>query len=639
MKYPKLTPFLLLFGITSALWATSDVTPTIIARSQGRNGALKVAGLAEKVHINDAANYVNVDGALVYSQSMRPHKIAESLFGADLVNCKSILIQGRDVANRDAQAWLADYFYLPPDYNASFSIDPKIQNILVNLDLYVGLDQWMQGLYFRIYGPLTWSKWNLNFNEPCDVTASGSFGPGYFDSQAMLNAQLLDTFGQYAEGLSPINTSGTSTQSNIGVSFEGLRFAKIERCARTRTGFADLRFELGYDFLQADNYHLGLNVQVVAPSGSRRNAEFAFDSVIGNGNHWEVGGGLTAHYMFWKSQDEDCAAGLYIDASVTHINQAREQRTFDLTGRPNSRYMLAEKVGRPVNFLRAGTTVTSQGSTSVPIAQFKGVFTPVANLTTLDVNVSSAIQADIAAMINVTSRNWGFDIGYNFWARTCEKISVDEQCCLNLCNQIDTWALKGDGRVFGFLVAASGSGTGSLPQFEPVALSATECGATIHAGTNATANSADCTGIDSLQNCGIDNAKFAFARGTASNSTDQLLVHSAGTTATSDAIKTSLQPSFINCCDVNLQRTKGLSNKVFANVNYTWEKDTFQPYLGFGGSVEFSKHTTIECGDTSTPDCSGSCSNTTSCSSSCSDCLSSAVSQWAIWIKGGVSFQ
>ncbi len=635
MKYPKLTPFLLLFGIASSIFA-SDVTPTIIARSQGNN-ALKVAGLAEKVHIYDEGNYVNVDGTLLYSRSFRSHEMAECLFGGDL-HGNSILIQGSGVANRDPQAWFADYFYLPPDYNASFCINPQIQNILVNLDLFVGLDNYVQGLYLRIYGPLTWSKWNLNFDEPCDISSTGSYSPGYFDAQAMLNPQLLHTFGEFAEGQSPQNTSGTAAQPRVGVSFEGLQFAKIERCARTRTGFADLRFELGYDFLQSDDYHVGLNVQVVAPSGSRRKAEFAFDSVIGNGNHWEVGGGITAHYSFWRSQDEDRVGGLYIDASVTHINNAREQRTFDLCGRPNSRYMLAEKVNRPVNFLRAGTTVTSQGTTTVPQAQFQGVFTPVANLTTLDVNVRASIQANVIAMFNFSTPNWGFDVGYNFWARTCEKISLDKQCCPNLCSDApNTWALKGDARVFGYLVAASAP----LPQFEPVALSATECGATIHNGTNATvANIADCTGVDSLQNCGIDNPQFAFARGTTAGSLDQLLVHTAGSLVTSDAIKTSVQPKFINCCDINLQRTKGMSNTIFANLNYTWDRETWRPYLGIGGSIEFGKHTSVDCGATSVPDCSGSCvDNSGCCSSSCSCCMNCALSQWAVWLKGGVSFQ
>jgi hypothetical protein len=635
MKYLKLTPFLLLLGLASAIYANHDVTPTIIARSQGRNGALKVAGLAEKVHLYDEGSYYNVDAAFVYTRSFRTDRLANCLFGDDLVNCNSIIIQGSGIANRDPHAWLADYFYLPPDYNASFSIEPRIQNILVNLDFFVGLDEWIRGLYFRVHGPLTWSRWSLNFDEPCDIVTTGSYSAGYFTWDGMTNAQLLQTFGDYAAGGAPANTSGTNDQPTLGVAFQGLQFAKIERCARSRTGFADVRFELGCDFLQSDNYHLGLNVQVVAPSGSRRSAEFAFDPTIGNGNHWEVGAGVSAHYVFWHSEGEDRFGGIYFDASLTHINNAREQRTFDLCQRPNSRYMLAEKLGRPVQFLRAGETVASAGNTVVPVAQFKGVFAPVANLTTLDVNVRASIQADIALMFNYTSSNWGIDVGYNFWARSCEKISLREQCCPNLCSDdINTWALKGDARVFGFL---SGEGSGDLSAGEPIALSATECGATIHQGTNVSADVADCTGVDALQNCGIDNAQFGFGRGT--GGADNLLVHTPGLSADSDAIKTSLEPKFINCCDINLQRTKGISNTVFANLNYTWDKDSWKPYFGIGGSVEFgSSSSNANDACEITPDCSVACTPNTCCDNPCSCCLKCSVSQWAVWLKGGLHF-
>lgn len=641
MKCPKITALLLLLAVVSVIDAAQDVTPTIIARSQGRNAAWKVAGLAEKTHLYDQGRYINIDATLAYTRTFREKKLAECLFGDDLIDCQSILIQGSSVADRNAKAWLADYFYLPPDYNASFCIKPRIQNALVNLDLFVSLDEWYEGFYFRAHGPITWTKWNLNFTEPCDVETTGSHSAGYFDHTGMTNAELLQTFGQFAQGQSPQNTSGTSTQPNIGVSFEGLKFAKMEQCSRSRTGFADLRFELGYNLLNADNYHLGLNVQVAAPTGSRRCAEFAFDPVIGNGNHWEAGAGLSGHYTFWRGQQEDRSGGFYLDASITHLNNAHEQRTFDLCGRPNSRYMLAEKLGRPVEFLRAGDTTASAGNTTVPIAQFQGVFAPVANLTTLDVSVRASIQADIAAMFNYTTSNWGFDIGYNFWVRSCEKISVRNRptsdCCPNLCvDPKDTWALKGDARVFGFLSDNSGTGNGSLPANEPVALSATQCGATIHKGTNVDADVADCTGVNSLQNCGVDNQKFGFGRGTATNSTDQFLVHTPSFTNTSDAIKTSLEPKFINCCDINLQRTRGLSHKVFVNTNYTWDKATWQPYVGVGASAEFGK--SESCQTSCPPDCDTSCDPTSCCDTKCSDCFDCALSQWAVWLKGGVSF-
>lgn len=626
MQFSKITFLVSLLCAAGSVLA--DVTPTIVARSQGRNAVDKVAGLTEKVHLYDEGTYVNVDATVGYAQTFKANKIAKALFGADVSSCGRILVQGTLAPSRDANAWLADYFYLPPDYNSSFCIKPKIENFLADLQIYVGLDKVLRGLYFRAQGPINYSRWNMNFTEDCTITTTGSYRPGYFDYQEMSNAQLLGTFGDYISGGAPRGTSGANGQP--GVQFDGLEYAKIESCARHRTGFADLRMELGYNFLQSDKGHLGLNVQVVAPTGSHREAEYAFDAVIGNGNHWEVGGGLSAHYIFWTAQTQDKYAGIYLDANLTHMNNAREQRTFDLVGRPNSRYMLAEKLGRPVSGLEASASNPAV-SPKVPVAQFQGEFAPVANLTTLDVNVASAVQADIVVMFNYTTHNWRFDLGYNLWARSSEKISLDRSpganCCPNLCkDDIDTWALKGDAQVYGF--TAGGIATNAFP------LSATECGSTIHAGTNATAVDATLNN-PALQNGGVDNAEYAF------NGSGTLLVYSPGLSGTANAVRTSFEPRFINCCDIDFKPTKGISNKVFGNINYTWEMDSWEPYFGLGASAEFGSLSNEDC-TTVAPDCTTSCSNvSTCCGNSDEDCagaLKFAISQWQFWLKGGLNF-
>ena len=458
MRY-KFSSLAILLSFAS-MYAHSEVTPTIVARSQGRDAVSKMVGVSDKVHLYDHGWYMNVSAMPEYTRTFRGDKLAHCLFGDDLTGCNTILIQGSDVANRNAKAWLADYFYLPPDFDGYFQVRPQIQNFLVELDLYAGLDEILTGAYVRLYGPLTWTKWQLNYSEKCDVDTTHSFRPGYFSIDTIANDQLLHSFAEYAAGDSPLNTSGTADQPTIGTAFQGLQYAKILPCSRTRTGFAELRMEAGWNFLQGDNYHLGLNLQLAAPTGSKRQAEYAFDAVVGNGNHWEVGGGLTGHYVFWRSCDEDKHGGLYVDLSVTHLNNSKEQRTFDLCDRPNSRYMLAEKLERPVTFLTAADTSadTAPADAVAPIAQFAGVFAPVANLTTVNVDVRVGVQADLVALFNYTTRNWSFDLGYNFWARTAEKFSypldTNDQCCPSLCScECDTWALKGDAAVFGYLTA------------------------------------------------------------------------------------------------------------------------------------------------------------------------------------------
>ncbi len=634
MNYKNLA-FLVLFCVTS-LSADRSATPTIIARSQGRDATRKLVGVADKLHLYDEGRYINASAMPEYEYSFRSDRLAECLFGDDLVGCDSILVQGSEVSGRDTFAWLADYFYLPPDYNGKFSIKPRIENVLVDLDLYVGLDEWMEGLYFRLYAPITWTRWDLNFCESCDVETTGSFRAGYFDHAVMLNNQLLETFGDYASGKSPFNTSGTTQQPGIGVAFQGLKFAKMERCSRDRTGLADLRAELGDNFLQKDDYSLGLNFQIAAPTGTRRHAEFAFDPTIGNGNHWEVGGGIIGHYTLWRSETEDYSVSAYLDANFTHMVSAKEQRTFDLKGKSNSRYMLAEKLGRPVTFLGAAAT-TAATSVVTPNSQFQRMFAPVANLTTVNVNVHTGIQADIVAMLQASYNSWALDLGYNFWGRSNETISLparpSDECCVNLCTgDPNVWALKGDAFVFGFMSVA----ISPLDQDEPIALSATECGATIHKGTNVDAAVANCTGVDRLQNCGVDNAQFGYV------STVSPLVHTPVLTVASDRIKTSLEPKFINCCDINFQRTRGISHKFFGNLEYTWERNGWTPYFGGGASVEIGHNSCDDdccSGSTCEIECNSGCSTPSGACNNCDgDKISCAVSQWAIWLKGGITF-
>ena len=630
-----------------SLCADSLVSPTYLIRSQGSDASRKMVGLADKVHLYDEGRYVNLAGTLEYTRSFDQDEIAQCLFGDDLVNCNQILVQGSAITgdDRNAKAWLADYFYLPPDYDSYFCIEPTIQNVMFDLDLFVGLDDIAQGLYLRAHGPITYTRWHLNFSEPCDVVTTGSYNFGYFDHDIMFNNQLLGTFGDYAQGKTPLNTAGfdgaTIDQPEIGVAFLPLQYAQIDTCEHSRSGFADLRLELGCDFCQDDDYHFGFNAQVAAPTGNRTRARFAFDPTIGNRNHWEAGAGLSAHYTFWRAQGEDKHAGFYLDLNVTHLNNAKEQRTFDLCGRPNSRYMLAMAMDRPVLYLTADDVSAANPATAdvtTPNSQFASVFSPVANLTTLNLDVRNSVQADLAAMFNYSGENFAFDIGYNFWVRTCDKFSQSNsiaQCCPSLCGgDRNVWALKGDAHVFGFVTGTPGD----LAADEPVALSATQCGATIHNGTNVGVTDDDtCIGVNVLQNCGVDNANFAYG---SDNNENTRLVHTPGLTATEgNQIKTSLEPKFINCCDINLQRTRGLSHKVFLHLSYTWDKNDYTPYLGFGGFAEFGKTSKCPCDVTTTPDCTEACDDTCCDTQCCTSCVDCSLSQWGVWLKGGVNFQ
>ncbi len=620
-----------IFSITALVSVVAiqanNVTPTVAFRSQGFHAdRQRDAGMAGHISLYDMESwYGTFDIGIGYMRSFRDNRIAHCLFGDDIQcndDCNNtILVQGSRVLNRDPRAWLADYLYLNCTYDGSFSIRPLIQNVVVDLDFYLGLDEWVNGMYFRAYGPINWSKWETRFcvADP-ETVITTSCGAGYFTPSG--TEVFLSSLADYFSGQAPASVDN--------ITFQGLKWAKMPNCDRTRTGFADLRAELGWNFLQDEDYHLGIGIHGAAPTGTSRHAEFVLDPVVGNGNHWELGGTIHGHYVFWRSEDEEKNFGFYVDAVITHLFKAKEQRTFDLKNKDNSRYMLASKFTKTVSNGLAGRSTAGVGAVGsiAATSQFGLQYAPVANLTTSDIKVSVGVQADVAAWFNFTSRGFSWDIGYDFWGRSCEDFDCPNSC--DECNtdsifnpaNANTWALKGDGRMFGFAGAA---GT-TVVADQGIALSATQNLATIHAGTNATAVNVLLTN-PVLQNGGVDNPLFAIADATGVRLLSTPLAQ-GGFNVNSNQIFTSIQPVFIKSTDVELQETKGISNTVWTNISYTWDRDNWIPYLGIGGSAEFGSHSGDDCGS-----CSTGCS-----SNDCDSCVKCALSQWSIWLKGGISF-
>ncbi len=618
-----------------------SVAPTIIPRSQGRDNARRSVGLMDRIY---SCNEPDWNGNLAitgeYTRTFRNNKLVSCLFGADVIsttsnnttsgcelescNTNCIRIQGSQVADRQANAWLADYFYLPTDFESTVCFNPKIQNVIVDFDYYQGLDPFVCGMYFRLYGPLTWSRWDLGFCELVSNSGTNSYPQGYFSPIGILRDDLLTTFESYAignaPGVIPMNLAVVGFGSLVCL--EPLHYARMSRCAESRFGFADLRAELGWNAFCGDCYTGGFGLLVAAPTGTNKQASLLFEPVIGNGHHWEVGFDAHWFHKLWYCEERDMAVNLFIDANVTHLFGTYQRRTFDLCNKPMSRYMLAEKMSPLiVRFLEAVVNTGAASEVITPAAQFNAIYMPVANLTTLNVKTSISAESEILAMVNVTKCNWDFDFGYNFWIRGCEKFECPDACkqnlCTTLCDTTQSWALKGDARVFGFF--SSGA---SVP------LSATESGATIHTGTNALSTQANAQNL----NLGIDSPRLAQSFGAA-------LSFEPGVVG---QISTSLIPQLLNCPqDINFQRTRSLSHKVFGNLSYNWcNNECWMPFLGVGGFAEFGK--VDKCNPINTTNVSCSVFDGSSCTSDCSPCKNScidcAVSQWGVWIKGGVSF-
>jgi len=630
----------------------AQAVPYYSIRPQGVDAARELAGWTRQVNQSDKeCVYTSLSLTAEYARSFNGIDIANSLFSPNISldgNCgiANLGISGEQAiitlggTNRSFGDLMAENFYLATDYLSNIQFEPVVENLVVDLDAYVGLENFAHGLFFRLNVPINWTRWTLNFDEVITETGVNDYDPGYFNSWetapnpatgyegvGIPRSQLLNSFTDYISGTQPFGVTGATLNP--------LCFATIQGCSNdlVATRLADITAILGWNFLNRKKYHLGVGILARAPTGNRPTAVYLFEPISGNGGHWELGGHLTYHYMLWQCDEAQSSFGFYLDANITHLFNARQTRTFDLIGKPLSRYMLAEQLGTPVVNLTNAAGV-------MPPAQFQQVFTPVANLTTRNVKVSVAVQADIAAQFTYAAGD-GFtlDFGYNFWGRSCDKISCD-YCVTNTlfsvplcpnssaCSKVafapNSWALKGDAYVVGF-----DPSTTPLPT--PVALSATQSQATIYAGTDVPATGDLNNPTQGQSNSAIDNPMLAF--NDASGTPAPLWGDPLGLNS---QISSSFPPIFIRNCDIDFAGTRGLSNKVYAHMSYTWLDCTCAiPFIGLGGFGEFGMNDGT---------CNARCPKQSCCKNNCinscstTSCNTASLSQWGAWMKIGVSF-
>jgi hypothetical protein len=655
-------------------------TSKIVPRSQSFNAARQIVGWDNPVwgihRKYQDENYSSFNMIFEYTRTFRSNTLARALFGNDLVcsGCDDVAIQisGSAVPNRNGSTdWLAEYFGLPRDFQSTVQLKPQIQNYLLEFSYYLGLDAWCQGSYFKIYGPFVHTKWNLNATE-CTVNAgtpyNGNYFQGYFSSNVVPTSQMNNSFLSYANGCTPFINNDydlygeascylTNPACGLGdITWQSLCCSKIspecgcEGAGLTRNGFGELRFVLGYDFANDDNgdYHAGIGIYVAAPTGSRVGSQddcndkgrYLFEPIVGNGKHWELGAQITAHSIFWRSENADRSLGLYIEANVTHLFGANQIRCFDLcSAGSNSRYMLAQQLTSNVNsFPRVPQyfgTLPTVTILNEPQLEFADVYAPVANITRSNVKSTIGAQGDVAFSFAYQCGNFQWDLGYNFWGRSCEQLTLTG-CCNPAIGQ---WALKGDQRVYGFR---------SPTAFTDIAvkLSATDSQANIHTGSNL-AHEVNYTGSNPTNpvNYYADN----------SVKLTQNVIGFLILPESEISIYGSAQPVLIQESDFNLNGTRGISNKIFTHFNYAWPNmndGKWSPYVGLGFEAEFGSNDKgcnsceTSCDNPcSSSECVPACNygynadtNATLCNALQSCCPNVALSQWGIWFKVGTSY-
>lgn len=540
-------------------------------RSQGLNSVRELCGWQKCMFKYDQnRNFGALAATIEYDRSFRPKQMADFLFGGE-----TIRFSGSQSPNRQQGDILADYFGLPVDFSSKVCVSPRISSVVVDFNLFQAFDSKIPGLFCMFHVPVVHTKWYLNMKESAIKPGTGFYPAGYMGDARINASDLPQSVTQALMGM-----------TTFGDMQDPLQYGRVMG-RQERSRVAEVQATIGYNY-NMPWYHAGISFRVGAPTGNATEAEFLFEEIVGNRHHWDIGLGLSGHVNMWEDKDSGRGLAVYGEARISHLCTSQQKRSFDLTKNgPGSRYMLMEQIDGP----SSGLWING----SAPDNQYVRKLLPVINQTTFDTKISIGVQADIVIKLAYQRDGFEFDLGYNFWANSKEKMHSRH------CLPSDRFALKGDAQLYGFAENAPAD-TVIIP------LNATQSEATILGGQG--------VGNSNFQNLNADNqsAPATIVGGAAGlaqlNNVDSVALGIPRVQVQGSNPAVLLQDSDIDNESGLLPRA--LSNKVFAFAHYTWNnRDDVDPYAGLGVSAELA---------------------------STSVCNNAMCSQWAIWFKTGFAY-
>jgi hypothetical protein len=633
------------FSVSAKLYAScsSQCTPARASgcaprsyygiRSAGANTARELVGWQEYIYSEHVGkNYFATALAAEYQQSFKPERIANYLFGTDQLRFVGSKAPGRN--DREGNQLVAENFGLPATCDQTLFIKPKIQNYILDFELFGGLNRLFNGFYLRLHAPLVLSKWSLfdycgrkevSYSQSYSALAeqdpffvSNSHAPaGAFGIVPAANGSVLD----------PVPINSTLCQALSGEPFGDMKqrwqFGKFNFHSTSLCRLADIDLMLGWNYWDATDSHLGGFVLFVAPTGNKVDPEFIFSPVIGNGQHYELGGGLTAHSRLWQGLG-DQHLSIYLEGNVTHLFKNIQIRSFDFKQNGlMSRYLLLKEIDTVSNITNAYT----------------GNLINAIDITTRQAAVRIPVKGDASLKLAYRNNGFLFDIGYNLYGLAQEKLCIQQgnPCASSAFRPNVRYVIQGLQPTQGFS-ACAGSPLTTTPQV--VNINASNSAATMYkAVTQPTGNetvlevvpgAAQLTAIGSVAanpaagntlGQGINLVACASTAGLVLNPAGALAYGATGVVASGIANYTATatindQPidgSFSYNDTAILDTRSGaakaiVTQKIFGFIGYTAPAD--RGFIGVGGEVEFDGNGASRGGH----------------------------NQWGVWLKGGLSF-
>ncbi len=176
------------------------------------------------------------------------------------------------------------------------------------------------------------------------------------------------------------------------------QYGRIPVNSQSKTLPAEVRIKLGNWLISRDYYQFAYQSIFVIPAGNKPKATYMFDPVVGNNLHAGVGGAI--FFQIPLNYDTSCvAACFFLNLEGVFLIRNHQYRTFDLRGKPWSRYMLYNEKG-------------PGGRTNIPGVNILTRWAMVKPFGVFDFSTGWRFMSDWLEV----------EIGYNVWGKDQEEV-------------------------------------------------------------------------------------------------------------------------------------------------------------------------------------------------------------------------
>ncbi|HLJ31891.1 MAG TPA: hypothetical protein VKU36_05625 [Candidatus Babeliales bacterium] len=340
-----------------------------LTREDGWGGAFQAVLFGSlTMDSEDLAEYFSIDGlqSLIAANDAPPFPVKKNLLAQDF-----------------------NVFTVNNNFESKITTAP--QQSVIGLGLHVRQSFWKdhdrgRGFWFSFSGPIMHVKNDMNF---CEFIVNDGGGANEAANDVVV-ANMTEAFQQPA-----------------------WNYGKIAG-AMKKTGLGDIEAKVGYEWLQHEPAHTETYIGLVIPTGNKNNGEYVFQPIVGRGKNWGLMFGSSLGLEIWNSEDGDKNIRYELVSHTEFLFQNKQRRSFDLKGRPWSRYL---PVYANMDEAQAASLLTS------PL-HAQNASTPGINVFTQEVNVTPGIATDVNTAFIFTWKKFQAEVGYNFLAKRAEKVEL-----------------------------------------------------------------------------------------------------------------------------------------------------------------------------------------------------------------------